>query len=234
MDEAKGKWLLFADSDDFYKPNFLDVLDDYKDDDIEMLFFNIDSVDSNTLEPLPNRSRLPRTLIEQYTGSKESTDNLLYLCYTPWRKMQRLDFIRKYNMRFEEIPKGNDVFFTYQTAYFAKKWKVDRRDVYVVTYSKDSMSYHPRTRFLYKNALLSLRKRSRFFDYIGHSDWNAKSFRRRNMHSVIRYLIRVIKHQPVNGINAVIYYLTHFREIEKKSYYYVDVIKRLEKENSSK
>lgn len=71
MDEAKGKWLLFADSDDFYKPNFLDVLDDYKDDDIEMLFFNIDSVDSNTLEPLPNRSRLPRTLIEHIRVQKK-------------------------------------------------------------------------------------------------------------------------------------------------------------------
>ena len=228
MDAASGKWILFADADDFYKTGFLQVLDEYKDDDIEMLFFNIDSVDSETLEPLPRRSKLPRFLINQYTGSKESTENLLYLCYTPWRKMQRLDFIRKYNMRFEEIPKGNDVFFTYQTAFFARKWKVNQKVVYIVTYRNDSMSYHPQTRFLYKNAILSCRKRSKFFRFIGHSDWNQKCVRGRRIHSVLKYLVLSIKYQPITGIKACFYYLTHYYDIEKKSNYYVDEIKRIE------
>ena len=52
MDAATGKWLLFADADDFYKPGFIDVLDEYKDDDIEILYFNINSVNGETLEDL--------------------------------------------------------------------------------------------------------------------------------------------------------------------------------------
>ena len=42
MDAATGKWLLFADSDDFYNPGFIEVLDEYKNEDIDILFFNID------------------------------------------------------------------------------------------------------------------------------------------------------------------------------------------------
>jgi glycosyltransferase involved in cell wall biosynthesis len=45
IERAQGKWLLFADADDLYKPGFMDVLDEYKDDDIELLFYNVDSVD---------------------------------------------------------------------------------------------------------------------------------------------------------------------------------------------
>ena len=37
---AKGKWLLFADCDDFYNAGFLEVLDQYKDKNIDMLFFS--------------------------------------------------------------------------------------------------------------------------------------------------------------------------------------------------
>lgn len=51
IEHATGKWILFADADDLYKPGFIDVLDEYKDDDIEILFFNVDSVNSDTLLP---------------------------------------------------------------------------------------------------------------------------------------------------------------------------------------
>lgn len=234
MDAAIGKWLLFADADDFYKTGFINILDEYKDDDIDLLFFNIDSVDSDTLLPITSRSKLPRKLIEQYNGSEKSAENLLYLCYTPWRKMHNREFIHKYDLRFEEIPKGNDVFFSYQTAYFARKWKVDKRDVYVVTYSNKSMSYNAKTRFLYQNALLSLRKRDKFFTYIGHYDWNQKCVRGRKIHSVLKYLTRAIMYQPITGIKACFYYLTHFHDIEKESNYYVDEIKRIEQNQESR
>lgn len=228
MDAATGKWLLFADADDFYKPKFLDVLDEYKDAPIDILFFNVDSVNSDTLQPINSRSKLIRGLIQNFDGSSEKAQELLFLCYTPWRKMQRLSFVRKYGLRFEEIPKGNDVFFTYLTGYFVKEWKVDRREIYTVTYSSDSMSYNSNRFKSYKNSLLSLRKRSKFFVFIGHAEWNSKSVRGKYEHSVTLYLMRIFKYQPIMGIKAIFYYLTHFLDIEKKSNYYIDVIKRIE------
>ena len=44
MSAATGKWLLFADSDDFYKAGFINVLDEYRDSEIEILFFNVEYI----------------------------------------------------------------------------------------------------------------------------------------------------------------------------------------------
>ena len=86
MDAAVGKWLLFADSDDFYKPNFINVLDEYKDYDFDILFFNIDSVDTVTLNPI-NRGKFLQKYIEQYDGTKDHENTLRYFVYFPWCKM---------------------------------------------------------------------------------------------------------------------------------------------------
>lgn len=233
MDAANGKWLLFADADDFYKPGFIDVLDEYKDDDIEILFFNVDSVDSDTLKPIESRQKLIQGLIQNYNGSPESSQNLLYLCYTPWRKMQKLSYVRKYGFRFEEIPRGNDVFFTYLTSYFVKNWKVDRRIIYTVTYSKKSMSYNSQKFRAYKNALVSLRRRAKFFEFIGHSEWNVRSVRGKRTHSILRYILILLKHEPITGFKTSVYYLTHFLSVEKKSNYYIEEIRKIENQIST-
>lgn len=231
MDAATGEWLLFADADDFYKPNFIDVLDEYKEDDIEILFFNVDSVDSVTLQPIESRSRIARGVIEQYDGSKESADILLYMAWSPWRKMQRASFVKKYGFRFEEVPKGNDVFFTFQTSYFAKKWKVDKRVVYTLTYYKNSITFGKANAYKYKYTLVNFRKRAKFFQFIGHPEWNRKSYRGNNKQSLSIYILRALKKKPIVGIKILFYYLVHFQSIEKASNYYVDVIKDMESKN---
>lgn len=233
MDNASGKWLLFADSDDFYKPNFIEVLDEYKDDDIEILFFNIESVDSETLEPMEMRSRYLNQLIEDHENSKISSDAFLYMSWSPWRKMQQLSFIRKHSLRFEEIPVGNDVFFAFQTGYFVKKWKVDKRPIYIVSFNRYSLTYNPHHTTKYKTILYSLRKRAKFFAFIGHSDWNKCSTKGKNKNSVFRYIGKNLYRHPFHGIKILIFYLTHFVDIERESNHYVDVIKRIDQNQGS-
>src|SRR5690606_20391341 len=41
MSLAKGKWLLFADADDFYVSDFISVLDKYIDIDSDAVFFKV-------------------------------------------------------------------------------------------------------------------------------------------------------------------------------------------------
>ena len=121
MAAAKGKWLLFADADDLYKPNFVDVLDEYKDDDLEILFFNIDTVDSDTLEIGYDRLSSKRIFFKESDGNIESVDEFLFLLWGPFRKMLRRDFVTKYHFFYEEINNGNDVLFALTTSYFVKK-----------------------------------------------------------------------------------------------------------------
>ena len=233
MDAATGKWLLFADADDLYKPGFIDVLDEYKDDDIEMLFFNIDSADSETLEHTgKNRSGYQQRLIAQYDGSKESSDNLLYFGYGPWRRMISREYIVKYGFRYEEICVTNDSFFSLQVSHFARKWKVDKRILYTLTYTKGSLTYSKVTKQKYSAILNAFRRRAKLFSYIGHPEWNRKSFRGNYSQSCLVYLHRLYKQQPFPVfLQASFYYVTHIYSIEKNSNYYVNIIKELERKS---
>ena len=64
-------------------------------------------------------------VVRLYDGSERAKNNLLFFSWTPWHKMQRLEFIRKNNIKFEEVKRGNDVFFSFQIGYFLEKFKVD-------------------------------------------------------------------------------------------------------------
>lgn len=230
MDAATGKWLLFADADDFYKPGFIDVLDDYKNDDIEMLFYNIDSVDSLTLKPgIRNRGNYQQRLIEQYDGSIESSNNLLYFGYGPWRRMILRDYIVRHGIRFEEICVTNDSFFSLQVSYFSKKWTVDKRVLYTLTYTEGSLTYSRTTKQKYVTILNVFRRRAKLFNYMGHSEWNWKSYRGYISQSPLIYFYRLYRTQPFSiTLSAIWYYLTHCYSIEKNANYYVDIIKSIE------
>jgi len=39
LDQAKGKWLLFADADDFYVENMPDIIYSYADSEADVIFF---------------------------------------------------------------------------------------------------------------------------------------------------------------------------------------------------
>lgn len=232
MDAATGKWLLFADADDLYKPGFIDVLDEYKNKDIEVLFFCVDFVDSVSLAPLKYDVRMKHgEVVRLFDGSIESINNLKFFGWTPWHKMQRLSFVRKYGFRFEEVKRGNDVFFSFQLGYFVNKFEVDKRILYTVTYYYNSITFKKDNSSRYKDVIMNCRKRARFFTFIGHGEWNIKSYRGILKQSVLMYLLKTLKRNPKVGMQAVFYYLTHFYTIEKKANCYVDVIKKMKNAN---
>ena len=228
MEAAKGNWLLFADADDFYNPNFIDVLDEYKDEDIEVLFFSVNYVDSDTLLPVSYDIRQQYSnVVKNYDGSSKAKDELLFFGWTPWHKMQKSSFVKKYGFRFEEVPKGNDVFFSLQIGYFVEKWEVDKRELYTVTQYKNGITFGRESKIEYKYAIERVRKRGTFFSYIGHSDWNRQSIRGNYKQSVLLYIYKVFRHQPHVGIKALFYYITNYFKIKRVANHYVEVIEDL-------
>lgn len=229
IDYAKGKWLLFADADDFYKPNFMEVLDDYKDDEMDILFFNTDSVDTKTLKPDKlNRAKYQQKVVEQYDGTKESEQVMRYFRYAPWCKMINHAFVRQYNFRFEEISILNDSFFALQTGHFADIIKVDKRILYTLTYLPGSITYSKVSRKKYADSINVYRRRQELFSYIGHSEWNKKSFRGRNSQSISKYIHILMRRHFSSGLHALFYYITNWRKIEKNAMGYVEIFKNLE------
>lgn len=113
LDNAKGKWLLFADCDDYYSEQLLPVIDKYKNAEIDILYFNVNCsyISGNTITPI--QRDLKGTLLE-FEDSKKTIRDIqrLGLLYNEvWSKMYNREFIHRIGARFEEIPKTNDAWF---------------------------------------------------------------------------------------------------------------------------
>ena len=137
---AKGKWILFADSDDFFNESFGSFLNEYVDSDADVIYFNANSVDSDTLEPSSRVDHL-HEFIDEYNRNREQGELILrYLFTEPWCKMVKHNLIQVNNILFEESRIRNDVRFSYLVGYYAKKIIVDCRQLYCVTTRKNSLS----------------------------------------------------------------------------------------------
>lgn len=113
LKHARGKWLLFADADDFFHPNLLEILDPWKNSTRDIIYFETDSVDSDTLEPVESRLHLhPLTMVrEELENSGE------WVC--PYGKMIRAELVLSHDVLFDEIRWSNDVMFSTYCSYYA-------------------------------------------------------------------------------------------------------------------
>ena len=123
---AKGRWLLFADADDFFLPGFLDVLDTFALTDYDMIVFRAESTDSDTLRQVESRQ-------EYYGRIREDADweALRYKNGVPWAKMISASLVRNHRIRFDETPAGNDVMFSAYSDYYARKTALCSQAIYI-------------------------------------------------------------------------------------------------------
>lgn len=138
---VKGKWVLFADSDDFFNLGFNDFLDEYLDCDADIVYFNANSVDTDTYEPSSNRVAHLHDFINEYNSDRVHGELVMrYLFTEPWCKMVRHDLINKNGIKFEETCIRNDVRYSYLVGYYAGKIIVDERQLYCLTTRPNSVS----------------------------------------------------------------------------------------------
>ena len=137
---VNGKWVLFADADDFFNKGFNEFLDDYVNTDADIVYFNANSVDSETLEPSNRVDHLHEFIDEYYADSNRGELVMRYLFTEPWCKMVKREVIEKNQISFEETSIRNDVRYSYLVGYYANKILVDPRQLYCVTSRKNSVS----------------------------------------------------------------------------------------------
>lgn len=137
---AKGKWLIFADADDFFNYCIRDVLDEYRNSPYDIVYFKGNSVDTNTYAVTYRAEHLNKW-IELYQCDKIRGELMLrYKFGEPWCKLICRELVEKYCIRFDEIPIHNDTKFSYLTGFYAKTVAVDRRAFYCVTTRERSVS----------------------------------------------------------------------------------------------
>lgn len=169
MKYARGRWMLFADCDDYYTDGFMDILDTYKDSDYEALFYDVECVDGTSGEPsLYYHGH--QDLVARYEHDKSLLEHIRYVM-TPWTKMVSRSFVERYQIQFEDVILGNDIWFSYQVGFLAKKVEVIPHRLYVYTINSDSITNH---RTVEKDVMQieTFVKRDAFFDFIGHPEWH--------------------------------------------------------------
>lgn len=128
LPQATGRWLLFADADDFYAEGFLDVLDAYVNrDDLDAVYFGFQMVAADTLSPEPI---VTADYIQNFDGSEAAEARIRFGINSPWCKMVRASLVADHNIRFDETCIANDRLFSLQVGHYAQGIAVDKHVLY--------------------------------------------------------------------------------------------------------
>lgn len=223
MKVAKGKWLLFADADDFYSEGFLNDLDTYKDrNDLEVLFFNTEGVDSDTLQSHPCSDRI-KNILNNANKSKEAFDWMKYRTHAPWCKMVLRSYVERYGFVFDEVRKGNDIMFSYQVAYFTDKIELLNKPLYIHTYFSQGITHSLRSVNASLDLYVNYYKKKAFYEYIGYTKWEP-------IPSSSNAVVSVLKNQGVISFMRFLYLVTLKRHtVLKDKNKYIDIIEEIKK-----
>lgn len=135
MEHVRGKWILFADADDFFHPCLSDLMDKYVDSDADILFCKANSVNLSD-GSLAHRADGYNSRVDVALTAGDYQPALLYSC--PWGKIFCAELVK--NIRFNESPCGNDVVFMAKTASAGIKFQADSSVMYCITVSGSSIT----------------------------------------------------------------------------------------------
>lgn len=226
LGQAKGKWLMFIDADDLLTDNAEKLLDENVNREEEVLFFNYLSVLSEDFTNSGNRTAY-QPYFEAY--QKDGREELFrYRHYPVWGKMIRLDLVKKHHIEFSETRYSNDVLFSLQCGYFAKRIGVVDKQMFLITQrqgslasallSKKKMSlkeYKIRTDVGYEAAEF-LRRHHVNYQLIQYTSFSKGFFENYPIAFLFYFATKLCKF-PALSVNVLkVIIITKFREIKKK------------------
>lgn len=140
LEYAKGDYVLFADADDFFNYCIIDVFDEYANREFDVVFFNANSLDTNTYTATFRCLHLNAMVKMHDRNQQKAVFELKYAFGEPWCKMVKRKIIDDNNISFSETIIHNDTKFSYLVGYYCKEICVDKRAIYCVTDRTGSVS----------------------------------------------------------------------------------------------
>ncbi len=141
LNYIKGKWLLFADADDYFLEDFYEIIKKYFDSDYDIVFFTPISQQLDTGKTDTRHVTISKYIndyIQKHRVGAEA--NLRYFWPFVWSKLIRSEIVLKNKITFESIRLNEDDLFSVRTSFYAKKICASFEKIYCVTRSSGSIT----------------------------------------------------------------------------------------------
>lgn len=137
LEHAKGKWILFLDSDDFFHECVSELMDRCVDKDADVIFFKVDSI--NLIDGTDgHRGDEYTERVDIAIKNKNYQSVLMYSC--PWGKIFSFEFLKKHGIKFNEVRYSNDVVFMAKVAFYSGKYDAVDLTAYCISVSKGTLT----------------------------------------------------------------------------------------------
>jgi len=145
LEAATGKWLLFADCDDFYESRVITYLDKYKNSNLDMVCFNVYYAYDLELKQERWTNRYSMAIDKFMSCSERNKDYWLrtvkHIIQGPWNFMVQRNIVKKHNIYFEEVPKGNDARFHHIVSMNCHKVAIIQEKLYYWIWTENSITH---------------------------------------------------------------------------------------------
>lgn len=206
---AQGKWLMFADADDYYTEKINNLFNKYSSaNDIDIVYFNCTGTSQSQ-----NRCSNYNKMIDEYVrGNSDAEKKIKYNFWVPWNKMFNSSFIQKHNLRFEEVMTGNDAKFSLLASYYSEKIIIDPNYYYVSVIRSDGITLKRKT---LQERLYSLSTMLRIWNFLEFVDAKYDTYHKNIIG--FKVLLSVYKQYGINGLYK--YLRTYYKEKQTHNLY---------------
>ena len=137
MDHAKGKWYIFADSDDHFLPNSGKIIRDSVNTNADLILFQPTSTDE--FGEICDRHK---TFLKGFSEFYDTGSDLILRYQFPvvWSKIFRASVVKKYSICFDDVLASNDVMFSTKFGYHATEILVSNHSIYSWDFNTGSIT----------------------------------------------------------------------------------------------
>ena len=176
IEVAKGKWLLFADADDYYTDDAFDIYYSMLNTDAEIVYTGMGGIYADTGEPSDRGDRYARAVHDYLSGSRSEMELRLGFS-SPCCKMVSHDLVNRHHLHYDEVVASNDMYFSLLSGYYAKSVTAVDKVTYIATVNRGSLTRRRDYSVNLSRYLVTLRK-NQFLKQHGLSDYQASVMKR--------------------------------------------------------